>query len=492
MVKTIYEIIDANIGNDETNTTNSNTLEKTQESNLDSISLSGTPNLDLNTLDDFEFIDLQGNTVFAGEIRQPLSGDVKQVIGFDYGITLGETRIRKNFKDQTPIQILTDVIDNYTTLTFVNQSSVTSSLSIPLYPSNNKRAIQIIDDMHKLLGTTHEVDINKNFNLQVEGYELNSTSLEVGVNCWTNKEGWVTSSTNLTKNLTVNGDVKRIEESELQSGTGSQTTFILANPYTDIRVEYPVGTKLEPTIPDFKEGDYEIRKETGEIILTVAPALGTDNIKIFYVYMLRVNFNITTIDSTLENPHHVEINKDYLKEVLECKDYAWKYYNKFKNPLKTVTLIYSADLNVNNFKPNQRISVIDTYHKVDGEYINTELIIKSVKRSFGEGKAILEITVGDSENFVYDADTEIRERIQDFNQNTPTAEIFNEGINMTTLSNVDVEVITTITHKKATVPQNILIYDIQRTYTNSNDYVGTNGFKYINGPDYIDLFEDVE
>ena len=58
--------------------------------------------------------------------------------------------------------------------------------------------------------------------------------------------------------------------------------------------------------------------------------------------------------------------------------------------------------------------------------------------------------------------------------------------------NVDVEVITTITHKKATVPQNILIYDIQRTYTNSNDYVGTNGFKYINGPDYIDLFEDVE
>lgn len=489
-IKTVFDI-----GTDDVDTPESSEIIETQESNLDVVSFVATRNFTLNNLDEFEFKDFNNNVIFAGAIRSNLNGDKDVIYGFDYGIELGEIRIRKNFQNMTPIEIMEDVITNFTSLTF-DAGTVTTSRNVTLYPSPNKRAIQIINDMHRLLATTHFVNTSKVFKLEFEGSELNTNVLEVGVNADVSAKGWEVDTSQIVKNLVVNGDVKRIEESETLSGTGAQTTFTIANPYVDVKVEHPIATKLEPEIEDFKAGDYQINKETAEIIFNVAPAFGVDNILITYVYQLQVNFSISEITNAQvlagTNPHEVEINANFLKEVLECKDYAEKYKNKFQNAIRNATIL-TTDLDLTKYRANQRIRIKDSIHLIDGVAINDEFIIKEIVRSFGAGSAFIELTVGDSTNFVYDIETEIDQRIQDFNNTNPSAEIFNEGISMQDQNILQVEFDTSdIDLKVATLPQNILVYDINRTYINANDYTGQNGFRYINGSDYINLFEDVE
>lgn len=462
-------------------------LSKTQESNLDYLNLEGSYNLQLDKEEEILYQDALGNDIFKGIIRNSNSGDLNTYIAFDYGIELGEIPVRKNYKDKTPIEIIEDVITNYTSLTFVNYSGITSTRTIPLYPTGNKHAIEIIDDMHKILKTTHSVDNDKNFNLEIEGFEDNSIVLEVGVNCdlADKQTGWESSTDLLVDGITVNGDTKRIEEIEFLSGTASQTTFELTNPFTDIKVEYPVGTKLEPEIEGVKSGDYKINKETGELIFNSAPASGTDNIKVYYVYELAVNYNI---DGTGDNPHHITINEKYLKEVEDCILYAEKYKAKFGSPIRSCRLIYSDITKSTLFKANQRIRIVDNLHIVDKSNIDDIFIIKSVDREFGDGVARLIIEVGDSTTFSFDKDREIETGINDINQQITTADIFNEGVSVIGNNQITASVSTEIKLFSATLPDDILVFDANRKYSSETEY---NGYKYINGEDYLKLFDEV-
>jgi len=482
MVTTIKELETA-----DTESPSSSTLSKTQESNLDYLNLEGSYNLNLDKQEEVLYKDALGNEIFQGVVRNSNSGDKNSYIVFDYGIELGEIPVRKNYKDKTPIEIIEDVITNYTNLTFVNLSSVTTTRTIPLYPTGNKHAIEIIDDMHKILKTTHSVDNDKNFNLEIEGFEDNSIVLQVGVNCdLSDKEtGWESSTDLLCDGITVNGDTKRYEEIEFVSGTGTETTFDLANPFTDIKIEYPIGTILEPEIEGVKTGDYKINKETAEIIFNVAPANGTDNIKVYYVYQLPVDFNIA---GTGDNPHHVTINEKYLKEVEDCKLYATKYKLKFGNPIRSCKLIYNDITKSNLFKANQRIKVIDSFHIVDKSTIDDFFIIKSVTREFGDGIARLIIEVGDSTTFSFDKDREIETGIKDINQQITTADIFNEGISTLDDNELEIEYEVTVTTYYGNLPSNVLVSDTDRTSTNEADYPSGNDFVSIDEADYNALF----
>ena len=103
------------------------------------------------------------------------------------------------------------------------------------------------------------------------------------------------------------------------------------------------------------------------------------------------------------------------------------------------------------------------------------------------------LEVGDSKQFVYDKRTEIDERVRDFNERSPTAEIFNEGIGLTTESNISVEYDIEVELLSATLPSNIFGYDMSRTYTNEADHIVPNdGFIYIDEIDYIALFDPAE
>ena len=480
MVTTINELTPA-----DTENPSSTTYIKTQESNLDSLQIVGSLNLDLEYDEEVLYEDYDNNEIFQGIVRKSDTGNQNKYNLFDYGIELGEITIKKNYQNQTPLEIIEDVIANYTNLTFVNFSGIVVTDTINLYPTGGKYASQIINDMHKTLGTTHSVDNDKNFNLEVEGFEDNDIVLEVGVNCDLNDKsvGWSSDTDLLCDGIEVNGASKTIEETKLLSGTGSQTTFTLANPYTSIQVEYPIGTKLSPFVEDVTTGDYKINKETAEVIFTIAPANATDNIKIYYTYDIPINYEI---DGIGDNPHKVTIYEDYLKEVLDCIGYAEKYKLKFGKPIRSCDLIYKNS-NSTLFKPNQRVRVIDPYHKVNKNYIDDIFIIKSVTRIYGGGVSRLIISVGDSTTFSYNNLSKINTTINDLNQRTTTADIFNEGVSIEGDNNVLATTSSNVKLFVATLPTDILVYDANRKYSTETDY---QGYKYINGGDYLQLFNE--
>lgn len=479
MVKTIYSI-----GTDPTNTPSNTTITQTSRGNLDVCVFRSTQLLDLVELDEIEFLDLSDNVIFTGYVREIENGSFKTTSCFDYGVILGEIPIRHNFENMTPVEIIEYVIETYTPFTFSASSAVSAITfaDIVLYPSRNRKAIEIIDDMHSVLGTTHYVDKDKVFHLEFEGDETNPLVLTVGFNCATDETGWVSDTSQLAKGVIVNGDNKRIEEIEFKSGNGSQTEFTLTNPYTDIKVEYPVGTALSPQVDDISSGDYKIYKETKKIVFNSAPASGTNNIKIYYVYNIQTNFSISST-SIYDNPHTKVINKEFLKEVSDCKKYAEKYYDKFKNPLRNCRLFFQS-MDITLFRANQRIRVVDNLHKVNGAFVDDFFVIKEIKWKFGEEGASLELLVGDSDNIAFDKNAEIRSKIIDLNELYPIADIFNEGIQTIgdNLLNVEFETIDVKLYK-ADLPSNVLVFDAGRKF--DDDKV------FINESDYLDLFEEI-
>jgi hypothetical protein len=491
MVKIIYDT-----GTDDTDTPSGSSFIQTSESNLDVITFEGTKNLNLVNLDEFEFIDFKSNSLFKGVIRDTDNGNTNIITGFDYGIELGEISIRKNFENMTINEIEEDVITNFTSLTYVANANIVDSPIIKLLPSQNKKANEIIDFCHKYRNTTHYVDNDKNYKPEYEGEELNPNVLQVGTNCDIQDKGWNSDTSKLCKNLTINGGTKDTTEFILLSGDGVSKEFVITSPYTDITVEYPIGTELRPLLENSQTGDYEIFKETKKILFdTIVPANASNNIKVYFTYQLQANFSIKAVTQAEilsgVNPHHQIITEDSLKEVTECQNYAVKYNNKFSKPLLSGKLQLNI-VDVTLYRANQRILVKDLLHKVDGEYVNREMIIKKITRNFGAGATGLIIDVGDSTQFSYDKSEEIIQKIRDLNETTPTAEIFNEGIGMKQDVQVEVEIEIVDTLYVATLPTNILVYDANKQYTNEADHATANdGFIYLDEADYLALFVEV-
>lgn len=495
MVKLIYETELAG-GTDDTNIPNESTYIQTSESNLDIINFGGSKNLDLNNLDDFEFYGYDGVLILKGTIRDTNNGGFNSISGFDYGIELGEIPVRKNFENYTPLEIMEYVITNFTSLTYVSNSNIIDGPALKLYPSQNKKAIEIIDFCHKLLNTTHYVDNDKNFMPEYEGEELNTITLEVGVNCDVIGNGWTSSTLMLVNNLTVNGGIKDTTETKYLSGDGVTKEFELSNPYTGITIEYPLGTELTPKLEDSQDGDYEIFKETKKILFdTITPVSGTNNILFTLTYQLQANYTINAVNKTEilagTNPHHKIINEDSLKEVVDCKRYAEKYRNKFKNPIRSAKLVLNT-IDISKFRANQRILVKDSLHTINGSTVNDTFIIKSITRTFGEGMTGLVLEVGDSTQFSYNKAAEIGQKVSDLNETNPTAEIFNEGISMLSDVEIDVQVEVSTIIKVATLPSNIMVSDQDRPSINEVDHITANdGYVSINKADYEALFEEI-
>ena len=491
MVKEIYDFT----GDSETSPA-STLIIQTSESNLDIVQFNGDYNLDLTNNDEFSYYDAKNQKIFAGYIRESENGDESVYVGYDYGIELAEIPIRKNFEGFTALEIMEDIITNYTSLTWVTPTGITDSAVIKLYPSRNRKANQIMDAMHKFLGTTNYVDFDKNYMIEYEGQETNTNVLEVGVNCITTADGWITNSLNLVKNLTVTGDVKTIEEIQTLTGDGVTTEFTLASPYTDIKIEYPSGsgTFLTPYVEDVVDGDFDILREVKKInFISFTPANGV-NFDVYYVYEIETNFEIIEVSQAQVlsgvNPHHKVINVPYLKEVIDCKDYATKYKVKFGEPVREVTLLVNA-LDALKYRANQSIRIKDNTHLVNGEFVDDIFIIKRLERSWGQGGYFVKLVCGDSTQFVYDRSTEISQRIDEFNETNPLADIFNQGISTLDGNSLIVEYETTVKLYKGTLPSNVLVYNASRTYTDEGDYPSGSDYVYINESVYNALFTEV-
>jgi len=412
-------------GTDDTDTAVWNKVDKINNSSVDFSYVNVSPAFNLQMKDEISLLDVQNTKIFGGFIRSINNNLLKETIAFGYDVLLSDIEIQKNFENYSPEGIIQYCVE-YAGLVY--NSTITSGITVKLYPAKDKKLKYIIDDMLNVLGAVSRVDNDKNYYLEYAGETLNSTTLTIGSNC-SLESGWDLDTDNLCTQVKVKGDIETIQTEEPFSGDNSETEFSLANIFVSIKVEHPVGTELKPEISGIQTGDYSISRETQKIIFNSAPATGTDNILITYTYDREITYTESSeiILPDKSNLHRHTVKKDYLKDIEDVEAYASDYLNKFSKPLVSGVVSYN-NLNINDFKINNSIKVIDNTRKIDGNFVNKTLIIKRVVREFGEAGASLMIHVGENTEFSFNRGIEQETRLKQLEEHITTAELLQFGI----------------------------------------------------------------
>ena len=428
-------------GTDDTDTAVWNKIDKINNSDVDFGYINVSPAFNIKMKDEVSLLDVRGNEIFAGYVRSINYENLKETIVFGYDILLSDIEIQKNFENQSPEAIIQYCVE-FAGLTY--NSSISSGLTVPLYPAKDKKLRNIIDDMLNILGAVGRVDNDKNYYVEYAGEDLNSIVLNVGVNC-VNNNGWDLDTENLCTQVKVKGTTENVQTEELQSGTGSKTDFELANIFSTIKVEVDSGSgfvEQYPQVSGVQTGDYEIQRELKKIIFQSGsiPPSGTDNVRITYTYDREITYTEASeiIASDKSNLHQKTIKRDYLKTIEDVRSFAADYLTKFSQPLITAKLRYD-NVDINSFEINQSIRVIDNTRKVNGAFVNKLLIIKRLIREFGEEGASLIIEVGENTDFVFNRGQEQEYRLKQLEENITSAELLQFGIKTTDTLNINLK-----------------------------------------------------
>jgi len=429
MVTNVYEK-----GTDSTDTAAWNKVDKINNSDVDFAYVNVSPSFNIQMKDEVNLYDINDTIIFAGYVRSIKNQTLKETIVFGYDILLSDIEIQKNFQNYSPEGIIQYCVE-LAGMTYV--STISSGLTIELYPAKDKKLKDIIDDMHNILGTVGRVDNSKNYYLEYPGATFNTITLEVGTNCELDN-GWNLDTEHLCTQVKVIGALENVQLDPVTfSGTGSQTDFELNDIFKTVKVEVDSGSgfvEQTPQISGVQTGDYEILKEI-KLIRFVSgsiPPSGTDNVRITYTYDRQIEYTEASeiIASDKSNLHQKTLKREYLKTIEDVEAYAGDFLDKFSQPLINGVIRYNT-LNINLFNINQSIQVIDNTRKVNGSFVNKTMVIKRIIREFGAEGADLLIEVGENTDFSFNRAIEQEYRIKQLEENITTSELLQFGIKTT-------------------------------------------------------------
>ena len=421
-------------GTSDTDTCTWNKIDKINNSDVDYAYVNVSPAFNLQMKDEVSLLDVNQNEMFGGYVRSIKNQLLKECIVFGYDILLSDIEIQKNFESYSPEGIIQYCVEE---AGLVYVSTISSGLTIPLYPAKDKKLKDVINDMHSILGTVGKTDKDKNYTLEYPGASFNSTTLQIGQNCEL-ENGWNLDTDNLCTQVKVIGAIENIiAEPVLFNGTGSQTEYELATIFTSIKVEVDSGSgfiEQTPQISGVQSGDYEISKEIKKFVFQSGsiPSVGTGNIRVTYDYDREITYTEASeiIESDKSNLHQKTVKREYLKTIEDVEAFASDYLTKYSTPLISGT-IKSDNINISNFEINQSIQVIDNTRKIDGNFVNKTLIIKRLVREFGSEGASLLIEVGESTEFGFNRGQEQEYRLKQLEENVTTAELLQFGAKTT-------------------------------------------------------------
>jgi len=399
----------------------STTMLKEDRTNIDILTILGPETLTINAEDEVDMRDPTGTTYFTGIVKSVEAAGEKRIVVEDYGSQLKRIIINEVFQNKKPEEIIEDIINNDTDLTYV--SSITSTDTINVYKANKKRAWDVVTEMAELLLANFRTDKNKNFQLEREGDSFSSKSISTSNALLDGK--WLEDKEPMVNIATVDGDDRQVfEKEELFNGTGAQTTFTLAEIPIDIRVEHPVGTLLDGFVEGQSTGDYKLDdREIKQITFSSAPASGTNNIKVTYTASIPISVRRRSKASRDTYGDYPKVfKKRYIKTRTEARAYADFIIGRFANPLLSSRWIITTNTDVDDFEqyvPNEVINVNDTLRSISGDFI-----IRKVERQYPGN---LKITVGTPENDITAFNKESLIRIKQLEEKDDNSTIINDS-----------------------------------------------------------------
>jgi len=414
--------------------------------NTDILTLTAMPNdTTIEIGDTVEYKDRDATLIFSGIVQEIEDEGEKKAVVWDHGAELLQRNVNEIFTSKSPEAIIEDVINDYTSLTYV--STISSGVTIAIYPANNKRAWDVVSEMAEILLANFRVDKNKNFNLDLKADTVSSKGIDT--QDWTIRGPWRENKQSLVNSCTVEADRQVLDTQESLNGTGAQTDFVLAQIPIDVKVTVG-GTEKTGYVDGSSTGDYQVKKKTKTIEFDTAPASGTNNVVVDYTYSIPIKPRRRDLASITSYGQHDKVYRvPYITSRDEARKYADYIIDSFANPLKTSIWINRSNTEFNNFEsyvPNQLISVNDTIRNVTGNFL-----IKKVVRTY---PGTLEIHVGDDPDDILFWEKEVQQRIKQLEEKDDNSTIINEDESV--IETFDVEVDVTINRQlKRTLPDDL-------------------------------------
>ena len=327
----------------------------------------------------------------------------KDAIAQSFGKVLAETEIRgENYDDRTPEYILNDLITTNTSLTYIDEGEL-SGLTLEKFTANGK-LIDIVRNLATFTGKMFYTTANEDFFFLPKTFNTSTIVFEHGVGAKVSSNGF--DDTEIVNDLTILGENKRYETNEAFDGDNSETVFTLLNSAIIPRVTVG-GSEKTPEV------DYELDTLGKTITFTTAPATGTDNIIVFYIYELPLFFRGKKQSSIDEYGIHAKrLNMPWITNRTDGVRFVQSYLNRYKEVTEKIQLGVSSHFNT--VEENDVVHIVNEIKGISGDFA-----IKSIKWDYPQMTTV--INAGEYYFGFFEADKQIVEKLHDVESALTTA-----------------------------------------------------------------------
>jgi hypothetical protein len=361
-------------------------------------------NVDVGSTIDFKKKD-GSTTVFTAKVLEIKKPGVWVIEALTNGFELMNIRIEQVYTNETPEDIVADVISRTTNLTYASTS--TSGRTITKYVAK-AYAIDVIKDMIDVLDWQLTIDENDNVFFDPKEFVDNSVTLTNGTDIQITE--WISDKRSMFNQVKVIGGFEnKLTTGELQSGTG--TVFTLDNkPVGSIRAVVS-GSEVDPTTYTV---DGEERTVTFDATKTDPSFDYTYNIPV--VVVGQNDSSINTYDTIFK-----EVPAPWLNRIPDARLYAQELLDIFSTPLVSAKG-FEAGLNFNR-EIGEVITVVDDLRSITERLVVVKIVLDAVAQ-----KTIL--TFGSREYLLYDWEREVESRIKKIErrETNETDEVFSRLI----------------------------------------------------------------
>ena len=287
----------------------------------------------------------------------------KDVIALSFGKILGELEVRTTvYDDKTPEYIVEDLVTNNTSFTYSSIPSATG-LILSRYTADGK-LIDIIRDLATLTNSTFFTTGSEELFFVPKSFTETSIVFTHGTDAMINKSGF--DDQEIVNDLTVLGENKKYETTELLDGDGNETEFVLERNAISINVKVG-GTEKTP------EEDYELDSLGRTIVFTTAPASGTDNISVEYEYELPLYFRGQRQSSIAEYGIHAKrLNMPWINNRTDGIRFINSYLNRYKDITEKIMIELGYFFNA--VEEGDVVQVINSVKDISGDFMVKSIV----------------------------------------------------------------------------------------------------------------------
>ena len=320
---------------------------------------------------------------------------VKEIVTQSFGKILAETEIRGQvFTDRTPEYIVETLVEANTTMTYQSGSGA-SGVTLSQYTADGK-LIDILKDFASLTNRMFYTTGTNEFVFDDVSFTDTDIKYTHGKNALVTVDGF--DDTEIVNDLTILGENLKYRTVETFNGNTSTTAFVLEN--------NPIETLVKiSSVEKTPEIDYIFDTMTRTITFTTAPATGSNNISVEYVYEKPLYIRGTKESSIVTYGVHAKrLNLPWINNRQDGVRFVQAYLNKYKDISQKVK-VELGNL-VSSIRENDIIHIKSTVKNIDGDFV-----IKSIKWNYP--RSTTELEVGEYFFDYLEYDKEIVSKIHD-------------------------------------------------------------------------------